>query len=336
MASSKTMLHPPPNGGVGPQRSGLGRQGSIYSLTLEELQNSMLDQGKIGSMNMDEFMKNVWTAEENQGGAANTNTSTATSTATDNPPAPSSLQRQSSVSIPRTLSQKTVDEVWKEIQVQKQQQQQQDLSYGEMTLEDFLIRAGVVKEDTDATSGGVVQAIGPQGTIPNSIDSMAQNPDWYNYQVKQQQLMHQAADLSKRPNLIVPAGHPGAFFDAPYDAVPSSLALSPGMATPEAPGKKRSLDLVVEKTVERRQRRMIKNRESAARSRARKQAYTVELEAELTQLKEENTRLKRWQAEEAERRRKQITEVFLPVTQQDQQQHANASSQKLQRCRSFP
>jgi len=37
---------------------------------------------------------------------------------------------------------------------------------------------------------------------------------------------------------------------------------------------------------------MIKNRESAARSRARKQAYTVELEAELNHLKEENARLK--------------------------------------------
>ncbi|XP_013635579.1 PREDICTED: protein ABSCISIC ACID-INSENSITIVE 5-like [Brassica oleracea var. oleracea] len=53
-------------------------------------------------------------------------------------------------------------------------------------------------------------------------------------------------------------------------------------------GRKR----VVEKVVERRQRRMIKNRESAARSRARKQAYTVELEAELNQLKEENAQLK--------------------------------------------
>uniref|UniRef100_A0A6N2LM60 BZIP domain-containing protein n=1 Tax=Salix viminalis TaxID=40686 RepID=A0A6N2LM60_SALVM len=47
-----------------------------------------------------------------------------------------------------------------------------------------------------------------------------------------------------------------------------------------------------EVVVERRRRRMIKNRESAARSRARKQAYTVELEHELNQLKEENAKLK--------------------------------------------
>ncbi|XP_016561863.2 bZIP transcription factor 27 [Capsicum annuum] len=42
-------------------------------------------------------------------------------------------------------------------------------------------------------------------------------------------------------------------------------------------------------------KRMIKNRESAARSRARKQAYTNELEQEVANLMEENARLKRQQ-----------------------------------------
>ncbi|XP_073006501.1 bZIP transcription factor 23-like [Typha latifolia] len=42
-----------------------------------------------------------------------------------------------------------------------------------------------------------------------------------------------------------------------------------------------------------RNKRMIKNRESAARSRARKQAYTNELELEATQLLEENSKLKK-------------------------------------------
>ncbi|KAJ8505223.1 hypothetical protein OPV22_006109 [Ensete ventricosum] len=40
-------------------------------------------------------------------------------------------------------------------------------------------------------------------------------------------------------------------------------------------------------------RRMIKNRESAARSRARKQAYTNELELEVSRLKQENAKLKK-------------------------------------------
>ncbi|KAJ0772075.1 putative transcription factor bZIP family [Helianthus annuus] len=49
----------------------------------------------------------------------------------------------------------------------------------------------------------------------------------------------------------------------------------------------------IEKVVERRQRKMIKNRESTARSRARKQAYTMELEAEVSELKQKNQELKR-------------------------------------------
>ncbi|XP_042379871.1 bZIP transcription factor 27-like [Zingiber officinale] len=44
---------------------------------------------------------------------------------------------------------------------------------------------------------------------------------------------------------------------------------------------------------ERRKKRMIKNRESAARSRARKQAYTNELEKEVDRLLNENHMLKR-------------------------------------------
>ncbi|XP_039690540.1 protein FD [Medicago truncatula] len=48
---------------------------------------------------------------------------------------------------------------------------------------------------------------------------------------------------------------------------------------------------------ERRNKRMIKNRESAARSRARKQAYTNELEQKVQLLQEENARLRRQQQE---------------------------------------
>ncbi|KAJ8772534.1 hypothetical protein K2173_027711 [Erythroxylum novogranatense] len=46
---------------------------------------------------------------------------------------------------------------------------------------------------------------------------------------------------------------------------------------------------------DRRHKRMIKNRESAARSRARKQAYTNELELEVAHLIEENAKLRRQQ-----------------------------------------
>ena len=134
-----------------PGNNPLTRQSSVYSLTFDEFQSTMGGIGKdFGSMNMDELLKNIWSAEETQ------------------TMAPSSgglegnggLQRQGSLTLPRTLSQKTVDEVWKGISKEysigkdgigtgatnNMPQRQQTL--GEMTLEEFLVRAGVVREDT--------------------------------------------------------------------------------------------------------------------------------------------------------------------------------------------
>ncbi|TKY53087.1 ABSCISIC ACID-INSENSITIVE 5 [Spatholobus suberectus] len=100
-------------------------------------------------------------------------------------------------------------------------------------------------------------------------------------------------------------------------------------------GRKRVLDGPVEKVVERRQRRMIKNRESAARSRARKQAYTVELEAELTQLKEENVQLKLALAD-LERRRKQQCLEEVNGRFQTKAQKAKKKLRSLRRTLSCP
>jgi len=54
---------------------------------------------------------------------------------------------------------------------------------------------------------------------------------------------------------------------------------------------------------------MIKNRESAARSRARKQAYTMELEAEVQKLKELKAELQKKQEEMMEMQKNQVLEV---------------------------
>ncbi|KAI9082355.1 hypothetical protein K1719_035778 [Acacia pycnantha] len=58
-------------------------------------------------------------------------------------------------------------------------------------------------------------------------------------------------------------------------------------------GPQRDTPDAYEKTMERRLRRKIKNRESAARSRARKQAYHNELVSKVSRLEEENTKLKK-------------------------------------------
>ncbi|KZV33167.1 protein FD-like [Dorcoceras hygrometricum] len=70
----------------------------------------------------------------------------------------------------------------------------------------------------------------------------------------------------------------------------SSDISKPQMKTRAASGSCSDENAVVRKRI-----RLMKNRESAARSRARKQAYTYELELQVAHLSEENARLRRQQ-----------------------------------------
>ncbi|KAI3725870.1 hypothetical protein L1987_65666 [Smallanthus sonchifolius] len=82
--------------------------------------------------------------------------------------------------------------------------------------------------------------------------------------------------------------------DMPFDQVLASADSSSGLLGSNIGGM-RILPATDRNGGDRRHKRMIKNRESAARSRARKQAYTNELENEVERLKEENAMLKRQQ-----------------------------------------
>ncbi|KAI5083279.1 hypothetical protein GOP47_0003022 [Adiantum capillus-veneris] len=331
----QTMLSSAPNGS---SASDLARQPSIYSLTLEEIQNAINEPGKtFGSMNMDEFLKNLWTAEESQAMVAAMASSTENTNLAQQP----SLQRLNSLSLPPALSRKTVEDVWKEIQRQspadlmdgqrqQPQQQKRQVTLGEMTLEDFLVRAGAFREDADANSqlanggnttclysAGMPSASVVSNNLPPAMDPLTSSSlptEWMNFPShhQHQQMLQQAeaaAAAVKRglapPPLMPPSGN--SLYDGLVDnsglgqePLAGTLALSPAISEYGMHSRKRyTSEVVIEKTVERRQKRMIKNRESAARSRARKQAYTVELEAEVTKLKEENARLKQQQALES-------------------------------------
>ncbi|KAG9442781.1 hypothetical protein H6P81_018635 [Aristolochia fimbriata] len=72
---------------------------------------------------------------------------------------------------------------------------------------------------------------------------------------------------------------------SPFDVMESSLSKS-------------RITEPADKCMDRRHKRMIKNRESAARSRARKQAYTNELELEVASLLEENAKLRKLQQQQ--------------------------------------
>ncbi|KAI3978731.1 hypothetical protein MKX01_015906 [Papaver californicum] len=85
-------------------------------------------------------------------------------------------------------------------------------------------------------------------------------------------------------------------------------------------GKRRAVQEPIDKVAQQRQRRMIKNRESAARSRERKQAYTVELETQVSQLLAENERLTNEQKERKKERYKQLMETRIPVEEKQRPQ----------------
>ncbi|KAL1548811.1 ABSCISIC ACID-INSENSITIVE 5-like protein 2 [Salvia divinorum] len=279
--------------------SPLARQGSLYSLTLDEVQNHLGDLGKpLSSMNLDELLKTLWTAEANN--QAGEGVDGGPNVQPPGQSAPGlSLNQQSNLMLSMDLSKKTVDEVWQDIQLgQKRSSLDRKATLGEMTLEDFLVKAGVVSE-----SSGGNKVLGSVADGGSDLTGMPQHTQWMNYQMssmhpQQQQGMLPAFMPSHPvPQPITLGGNP--IMDAGYPDTQMTMCSSPLMGTlsdTQTPGRKRvAPDDIAEKSVERRQKRMIKNRESAARSRARKQAYTHELENKVSRLEEENERLKRLQ-----------------------------------------
>ncbi|KAJ9687211.1 hypothetical protein PVL29_015889 [Vitis rotundifolia] len=289
MASSKVMAS------TASTNSDLPRQSSICSLTIAELQS---DQNKnFGSMNMDDLLKNIYgdnlspesfsTAAGNNGdgggggvGGVDEGGSLSRQESFSLPRQGSfslprqgsfSLSRQGSFSLPKSVGNKTVDEVWKEIVAGNDQRRVgAGEALEEMTLEDFLAKAGAVREEDVR-----VQVMGGAGSY--GVDAMM------NGQFQAPQMQAQGVD-----------GAMVAFGNG-----------VDGRVTGAGRGKRRAVEEPVDKATQQRQRRMIKNRESAARSRERKQAYTVELESLVTHLEEENARLLR----------EELMENLIPVVE---------------------
>ncbi|CAI9102899.1 OLC1v1001269C4 [Oldenlandia corymbosa var. corymbosa] len=219
----------------------LGRQKSWFSLTLDEVGNQLGYLDKLGSMNIDELIKNVCPAEANpcdrvSGGCTS--------------PA-SSFQLQASLALVRAFSGKTVDEVWRDIHQGQKITHIPDMNYqgpgdpalGETTLEDFLVKSGLFVADA---------SLAPEMALDNELASQSFAPE-----------------VGMSPSLSIET-----------------------LSDSAMPGRKRGSG-EIEKTLDRRLRRKIKNRESAARSRARKQAYQNELVSKVSHLEEENMKLKK-------------------------------------------
>nr|WKC16879.1 bZIP transcription factor [Psammochloa villosa] len=305
----------------------LARQGSVYSLTFDEFQSALGGGGgggggglgkDFGSMNMDELLLSIWTAEESQAMVSASNAGAP----------PTSLQRQGSLTLTRTLSAKTVDEVWRNLVSDEppvgadggEPQPQRQATLGEMTLEEFLVKAGVVREIPTAAPPLPLQPrpvpLAPKsttfyGNFPSANDAGAAAlgfpPVGMGDLALGNGLMPRAVGMEGGAVVVQTA----------VNRLDSGSKGSEDLSSPSEPMPYSFEGIVrgrrngggVEKVVERRQRRMIKNRESAARSRARKQAYTMELEAEVQKLKEMNQELERKQAEIMEMQKNEVPEM---------------------------
>ncbi|XP_022725403.1 ABSCISIC ACID-INSENSITIVE 5-like protein 5 isoform X2 [Durio zibethinus] len=269
MASSKVITTTSQTNHDLPQQPSLCSSLSTLLADLQNQQNSQnQSQNGLGSMSMDDLLKNIYSSP---------------------PPPPttsdahpqftgSSISREGSFSLPKDVAIKSVDEVWKEIVAGGSDQRQGGLQE-EMTLEDFLTKAGAVREE-DVRE--VVNQVGVGAGV---------------YVVD--------------PAVINGCGSQFSAFGNNGGVDHQRLVAPTGGG---ARGKRRAVEEPpLDKATQQKQRRMIKNRESAARSRERKQAYTVELESLVTRLEEENARLLREEAELKKERFKQLMENLIPV-----------------------
>ncbi|XWS52874.1 hypothetical protein CRYUN_Cryun11dG0109900 [Craigia yunnanensis] len=277
--------------------SSLNKQNSIFSLTLDEIQ---LKSGKtFGSMNMDEFLANLWNVEENQVPPQLNQNEPINEKGIGGQP---TLARQGSFSIPTPLCKKTVDEEFvQEPSVSFQQKKvtliqtngtSLDAKYGMGQLigssqQKMLTPIQNSNASLDANFGmGHLMGLGFPGhqVVANNLATAGNG-------------YAAAYPIFKQTKTIMGESSNGA-----ENGNGTNSWLEPAVLK----NKKRIIDGPPEVVVERRQRRMIKNRESAARSRARKQAYTVELELELNQLKQENAKLKQLVEENDQRRKQEV------------------------------
>ncbi|KAJ9189381.1 hypothetical protein P3X46_000685 [Hevea brasiliensis] len=265
---------------------------SSLSIPLADLQNQNQNQNQFSSsqsrllsVTMDDLLKNIY--------------SYPTQLTPNDLHVPSfssgaSISRDGGFPLLKEAASKSVDEVWKEIVAGGDQRREGNCGGGGggiegMTLEDFLTKAGAVREEDVRGVGVPVQvgaAVGAYGVDSNSkITNDNNNYDNGEFQGAGNGMM------------MVAEGGKGR---------------QKRRAVEEPP---------MDKATQQKQRRMIKNRESAARSRERKQAYTVELESLVTQLEEENSRLLREEVEQKKKRFKELMENLIPVVEKRRPPH---------------
>ncbi|XVE94520.1 hypothetical protein REPUB_Repub02eG0015800 [Reevesia pubescens] len=165
-------------------------------------------------------------------------------------------------------------------------------TFPSMILQDFLARP-INKEPPRRRSGvfnetSLVEETSLSGSLaptPGTILSLNSGPDFQYIECGDPVIRPNPAAVNGRTCVGTPSfgsSHKSTFHDFGYSTVFPSFYGKRAQEKNENSG-------------DRRHKRMMKNRESAARSRARKQAYTNELEFEVARLLEENAKLRRQQ-----------------------------------------
>ncbi|XP_011042861.1 PREDICTED: G-box-binding factor 4-like [Populus euphratica] len=199
---------------------------------------------------------------------------------------------------------KTADDIWREIVVGRKEMKDEPDEM--MTLEDFLAKAGAV--DVVGEDGNEVKMPPPE-RLSGGLYAFDPLPP-SSFQV-----------LDKEEGSIVGFGN----------GVEVELVAGSGGGGGGRGKRGRGVAMEpLDKAAQQRQRRMIKNRESAARSRERKQAYQVELESLAVRLEEENEQLLKEKEERTKERFKQLMEKVVPVVEKRRPRRALRRVNSLQ------
>lgn len=299
MASSKVMSSTSPANSDRPRDSS-----SMHALTTGASLFQSDRSKSFGSMNMDDYelFKNIYGDPEVFPNAG-----------ADDGGGSESAVDSASASMPKRDGGKTVEEVWNDILAG---------AAGEtrgtpVTLEDFLTKAGAVREE-DVVIPAIPQP--PQGFGAESMLTASHFP---------------VAPAQMQPIQTVSGSvgvDPVGFGNGRMVAVSSGGASGSGGSR----GKRRAVEeQPLDKATQQKQRRMIKNRESAARSRERKQVHTTELEYLVKQLEEENAKLLMEEAEHSKQRYKQLMENLIPVEERHSKPPTPARARALRRVNSM-
>ncbi|KAJ7944128.1 ABSCISIC ACID-INSENSITIVE 5-like protein 2 [Quillaja saponaria] len=212
---------------------------------------------------------------------------------------PSPFSPSSFTQPPRST--KTMEEVWKDINLASLNEHNTHTTitssnFRNMILQDFLAQPSTRNPQTSITNVSVTESpvlYGSASTVPPPPTTILS----LNYGPPEFHLHNNPDPISPRinPSSVQLQCHSHHHPASKFTSFESSPFEGLGSASDVASLRKKRFSETDTNSGDRINKRVIKNRESAARSRARKQAYTNELELEVAHLLEENARLKRQQ-----------------------------------------